>query len=155
MIGAVFDCVAFVQAVLSGRGPAFACLLLAEEKQFTLYLSPEILDEVKRTLDKPALRRKYATLTDERIASFLDWVVNFGTVVQNSPQVFSHRRDPKDEPYLNLAIATQAPFLVSRDKDLLDLMKDEEFRKACPGLTIIDPVAFLKHVRNEIGKEPG
>jgi hypothetical protein len=34
-------------------------------------------------------------------------------------------------------------------------MKDDEFRKAYPGLTIIDPVAFLKHVRTEVAKELG
>ena len=60
-----------------------------------------------------------------------------------------------DEPYLNLAIATQAPFIVSRDNDLLDLMKNDEFRKAYPALTIMDPVAFLKHVRTEVAKELG
>jgi predicted nucleic acid-binding protein len=54
-----------------------------------------------------------------------------------------------------LAIAAQAAFVVSRDNDLLDLMKDEEFRKAYPALAILDPVAFLRHVRAEVAKELG
>jgi predicted nucleic acid-binding protein len=53
-------------------------------------------------------------------------------------------RDPKDEPYLNLALATGANHLVTRDKDLLDLMHDETFRAQHPGLQIIDPPALLR-----------
>jgi predicted nucleic acid-binding protein len=61
----------------------------------------------------------------------------------------------KDEPYLNLAIEWAAPFLVSRDADLLDLMKDESFRKTYSGITLLDAVAFLKHVRPEVAKDLG
>jgi putative PIN family toxin of toxin-antitoxin system len=149
MIAAVFDCVVYVQAVLSRKGPAFACLSLAEEKRITLVFSPEILDEVKRSLDRPSLRRKNARLTDETVERFIERIMTAGTLTQNPPQVFTLRRDPKDEPYLNLAIGTNAGFVVSRDKDMLDLMSDSSFRNAYPALTIIDPLAFLTHVRNE------
>jgi hypothetical protein len=40
MIAAVFDCVAYVQAVLSRQGPAYACLTLAEQKQFSRFVRP-------------------------------------------------------------------------------------------------------------------
>ena len=53
-------------------------------------------------------------------------------------------RDPKDEPYINLALAANADYLVTRDNDLLDLMNDSDFRQQFPGLTILDPVAFLR-----------
>jgi hypothetical protein len=36
--------------------------------------------------------------------------------------------------------------LVTRDKDLLDLMNDHAFRQRFPALTILDPVAFLKAI---------
>ena len=71
------------------------------------------------------------------------------------PHVFAYPRDPDDEPYVDLAIATHASFLVSRDNDLLDLMKDEGVRKSYPGITVLGPVAFLQHFRAEIGKESG
>ena len=38
----------------------------------------------------------------------------------------------------------RAQFLVSRDKDLLDLMNDASFRQRYPDLSILDPTAFLK-----------
>ena len=65
-------------------------------------------------------------------------------VLTQVPNAYSLPRDPKDERYLNVAMAANAEFLVSRDLDLLDLMKDADFRRQFPGLTILDPAAFLK-----------
>jgi putative PIN family toxin of toxin-antitoxin system len=53
------------------------------------------------------------------------------------PRTLTLPRDPKDEPYLNLALAVGAQYLVSRDKDLLDLMNDGSFRQRYPDLTIL------------------
>src|SRR5438105_1950685 len=103
MIAAVFDCTVYVQAALSRKGPAFACLSLVEAQHVTLYLSPDILDEVKRTLARPSLRRKYAKLTDENVAAFLENVEAITVITENPPPVFSLPRDPTDEPYVNLA----------------------------------------------------
>ena len=46
--------------------------------------------------------------------------------------MFSLARDPDDEPYLNLALTANVDFLVPWDKDLLDLMQDEDFRTRFP-----------------------
>ena len=155
MIAAVFDCVVFVQAVLSNKGPAFACLNLAEEEHVELHFCPSILDELKRSLDSSTLRKKYSQITDESLQTFLERVTIAGILVENPPAVFSLSRDPKDEQYLDLAIEMRVPFLVTRDKDLLDLMKDDVFRQTYPWLSILDPVAFLTHVRNELAMELG
>jgi putative PIN family toxin of toxin-antitoxin system len=128
---------------------------LAEAKHVRLYVSSEILEEVNRSLDRPSLRRRVSKITDERVEKFLERVGNVGTLLPNPSPVFSLKRDPKDEPYLNLAIAAGASFVVSRDKDLLDLMKDDQFRQTYPDITIIDPVAFLAHVRGELADQLG
>lgn len=72
-------------------------------------------------------------------------------LIKNVPTEYRFDRDPKDEPYLNLAIVTNAIFLVSRDNDLLDLMRVEtpeaqDFRARYPGLRIVDAPNFLKQV---------
>jgi predicted nucleic acid-binding protein len=72
-----------------------------------------------------------------------------------SPNVYEYNRDPDDKPFLDLAIATQSPFIVSRGNDLLDLMKDDDFRKAYPALAFVDPPTFLAHVRSEVAKTTG
>ena len=43
MIVVVFDCMVFLQAVMSERGPSLACLELAERRQIVLHVSPQIL----------------------------------------------------------------------------------------------------------------
>jgi predicted nucleic acid-binding protein len=53
--------------------------------------------------------------------------------------------------YIDLAVLRHAAFIVSRDADLLDLMKDEPFRKNYPALTILSPTAFVQHVRATTG----
>ena len=64
------------------------------------------------------------------------------------PHAFTLARDPDDEPYTDLAIATTTHYLVSRDKDLLDLMNQEtpegkELRRRSPNLRILAPSTFL------------
>jgi predicted nucleic acid-binding protein len=78
---------------------------------------------------------------------FLEDLANNATTLFTVPKVFSLARDPKDEPYIDLAAALQARYLVSRDKDLLDLMGDDTFRQQFPGVTVIDPVALLRELK--------
>ena len=42
----------------------------------------------------------------------------------NVPAEFHYERDPKDTPYINLALVAQAEYLVTRDTDLLALMHE-------------------------------
>ena len=155
MISAVFDSTALLQAAGSKKGPAGACIAFVDEGRVKLLISATTLEEIREVLHRPEIRKAFPKLTDENVLDFLDHLVDKGHMIEDVPSVYRFARDPNDEPYLNLAIATQAPFIVSRDNDLLDLMKNDDFRKAYPGLTIIDPVAFLKHVRAEVAKELG
>jgi putative PIN family toxin of toxin-antitoxin system len=154
MISAVYDCNVYFQAFV-GRGPAKAIMSLAEEKVVALFVSPTIAEESRSVLLRPCFQRKYPTITEERVAEYFVRIAEFATTVVDVPAAYSLERDPSDEPYLNLAIATQASFLVSRDKDLLSLMDNAEFRAAYPGLTIIEPAAFLTHVRTAIARDLG
>ena len=70
-------------------------------------------------------------------------------------RVFQFDRDPKDEPYINLAIAARVIYLVSRDNDILDLADaatpdGERLRHEAPELQILEPVAFLTEVRHRL-----
>ena len=60
-------------------------------------------------------------------------------------------RDPDDEPYLNLAAHAPAEYLVTRDRDMLDLADSTDddakhLRRICPGLKILDPVSLLREI---------
>ncbi len=150
--GAVFDCVVFVQALANRKGPAYACKQFVDNGQVTLYLSPQTANEVSEVLRRPKLRQKFRTLSPEKVEAFLKDLAEKAVSLSDVPSVFSYARDPKDEPYVNLAAASGARYLVTWDKDLLDLMNEtrEEsraFRQRFPNLIILDPVAFLQEMR--------
>ncbi len=68
------------------------------------------------------------------------------------PSLFLLDRDPKDAKYVDLAIATKADFLVTRDKDLLDLKEPgssllQTFEKLNCQCRIIDPFEMLSYLR--------
>ncbi|MBC7816626.1 MAG: putative toxin-antitoxin system toxin component, PIN family [Planctomycetaceae bacterium] len=143
----VFDCMIFLQAAARPASPARACFQTLDESLMTLCVSPVILTEVRDVLSRPELVARFPALSPEWVNEFLEAITSKALVVPDVPDAFSLPRDPKDEPYINLAIATQAEFLVSRDRDLLDLMTDADFRRRFPGLTIVDPMTFLRTIR--------
>jgi putative PIN family toxin of toxin-antitoxin system len=150
--GVVFDRMTYLQAAASTAGPAAAALRLLEAGAISLFISEAVLREVRDVLSRPRVRRKNTQLTDESVAGFLQYLSEKAFLVDSIPEQFSYPRDPKDEPYVNLALAAGARFLVTWDKDLLDLMRADlpdgkSFQERFPGLTILDPVAFLRETR--------
>ncbi len=157
--GTVFDCVVFVQALANTKGPAYVCNQLVDTGRVRLFLSPQVVAEVADVLRRPKLQKKLATLTPTKVEAFLRDLASKAVSLTQVPTVFSYPRDPKDEPYVNLALAAGARYLVTWDKDLLDLMDEDDlegkdFRQRFPGLTILNPVAFLEELRHRV-QEPG
>ncbi len=144
MPAAVFDCMVFVQALANAKGPACACYELVRGARVDLYLSTEIVAEVSDVLSRPKVRRKLPALTDDAVEAFLRDVAGRAVMLSEVPQAFRLERDPKDERYINLALAADVAYLVTWDRDLLDLMNDDGFRQQFPGLTILEPPAFLR-----------
>ncbi|HXG66733.1 MAG TPA: putative toxin-antitoxin system toxin component, PIN family [Blastocatellia bacterium] len=151
VIDVVFDCNVFLQAAANPDGPAGTCKKLVDKGALKLFISPEILAEVEGILRRPKVRERFATLTEELITAFLEDILSVAVMVEDVPQRFTFTRDPKDAPYLNLAIAASAAYLVSRDSDLLDLMightqECKEFRQRFRPLKVVDPVTFLREL---------
>lgn len=144
--GVVFDCNLFLQAAISPHGPAFACLSLVDERSIRLFVSPEVLAEARDVLRRPKLTQKFATLTPERVEQFLSNIETKAVLVSDVPRIVTLPQDPKDEPYINLAVAANARYLVSRDHHLLKVMEDARFRHDYPDLAILNPVAFLQEI---------
>jgi len=147
----VFDCMVYLQATISESGPAAALLRLVDSQAISLFVSNEILDEVQSVLTRPKIRRKNPALTDERINALIIRLAETATLIGEVQQHFHYERDPKDEKYINLAIEVGAEYLVSRDNDLLDLMKGKseesrKFQERFKSLKVIDPVEFLSIV---------
>ena len=72
--------------------------------------------------------------------------------MENVPSHFEYSRDPKDEKYINAAVEANADFIVSRDKDLLDLMtaftdEAKHFSRRYRPLKVVGPIEFLRIIR--------
>jgi predicted nucleic acid-binding protein len=74
----------------------------------------------------------------------LDWLLTVAQFVQPAPLGKPRSRDLKDDRYLACALGADAKFLVSNDRDLLDLEKPF-------GVAVVTPMQFLLHVRARAG----
>jgi putative PIN family toxin of toxin-antitoxin system len=149
----VFDCMVFLQGAARRESPSAACLLLAELGVVELCVSNEILSEVWDVLTRPSIQQRFPALTEALVDKFLTALGKHSVLISPVPRLFMYERDPKDEPYINLAIAAGASYLVSRDGDILDLGAHESpdgarVRSHIPDLQILDPVSFLAALRH-------
>jgi len=155
----VFDCNVYLQAAVSGIGPAFACLELAEQGHFILLVSGAVLIEVRDVLIRPDVRKQFPHLTTALVNRFLLRLTQVAEYVSPVPRLIHFDRDPKDEPYLNLVLAARASHLVTRDRDMLDITADpsekgQALRTALPLLRVLDPAAFLQEMRSAGSENP-
>lgn len=147
MISAVFDTNIFIQAILSETGPGNACVDQLFAGRIIVFVHPEILAEIDDFLLRPRVLRKYRQVRRFRTADLVRKIRKFGTWVPFVEEVFKLDRDETDALFVNLSIATNADFLVSRDRDLLELSGDESLVAKYPNLKIVDPYEFLVAVR--------
>jgi putative PIN family toxin of toxin-antitoxin system len=144
----VFDCNVLLQAAARERSVAAKCLNLVETDLIQLFVSREVFAEVEDILNRPEIRAHFPDLSDGIVGAFLKRLKKLSVLVQYVPKKFSYPRDEDDEPYINLAVAARANFIISRDRDLLDLMTghtDEckEFRQRFRSIRVVEPAEFL------------
>jgi putative PIN family toxin of toxin-antitoxin system len=145
----ILDCNALLQAFLSPDGPAAACLAMAESKQVLLVTSRDVLVEARGVFNRPFVRELLPEVTPERIDAFLDQVRYHSLFFRDVPRGPDYERDPKDRPYMDLAVAAEADFLLTRDKDLLSLATShavaaKDFRQRHQNrLRILTPSQFI------------
>jgi putative PIN family toxin of toxin-antitoxin system len=144
---AVFDCNIYLQAIINPTGPAGACLAAAWDGRTRLICSDFVLLEIADLAAKPALVARFG-ITAERVQMLIDSVHRVALFYPPPEERFVYPRDPDDAHYINLALAAEAAFVVSRDNDLLALMDPadpagRDFLQRFPTLRILTPPAFL------------
>ena len=100
------------------------------------------------------VRRQLPGINDRIVHAFLTKLEAKAILITNVPEEFHYERDPDDEMYINLAIVSNAAYLVSRDKDLLDLMTTStdiarQFRSRYPFLLIMTAAAFITAIESK------
>jgi putative PIN family toxin of toxin-antitoxin system len=133
VIRVVFDSSVVLRGVMNPES-RWGRLLFDEWERYRLVVSLPILREVLEVITRPELIAKYRGLAERDIRRVLALLSNT-TVVLPAP-IPPICRDPKDDVFIATAVAANAPYLVSEDRDLLDLSRYQTTR-------IVDAAAFL------------
>jgi uncharacterized protein len=116
---AVLDTVIFVRALLNRRG-IWGRLLLDYSDDYIIVLSPAIIAEIIELIHRHEIKRK---LSDLQYSFRLDAVLaKLAEAEVFEPQeVVAVCRDPKDNKFFDCALAGSAQYIVSEDRDILDI----------------------------------
>jgi putative PIN family toxin of toxin-antitoxin system len=141
---ALCDANLFISFLLSRartRSAMGAILQAAAEGVFTLLFTGQIADEIRATIaDRADLRSRIAA---REVDSLLRGVRSVAEAIPRLGGVLPRvGRDPDDDYLIAHAIAANADYLVTWDKDLLDLGQVD-------GVRIVTPPGFLRVLREE------
>ena len=123
---AVVDANVLVSAVLVPDSVPGLVLRLADDGSYTLKTAPILIEETCRSLRNPRLKSSY----DYTEAAVESWRVMLEKFAHNRPlpEIEPVCRDPNDDHVIATALAVNAGFIVTGDKDLLDLRTHEKIR---------------------------
>jgi putative PIN family toxin of toxin-antitoxin system len=131
---AVIDTGVLVSGLIRPRGTTGEVLFALRDGKFTVLYSNETIMEIIDVLGRDKFRLKYHILTDD-ISALINLIRLRGEVVIPKQRV-ADCRDPKDDKFLDIALAGDADCLVSGD---LDLVSMNPYRS----VPIITPAEFL------------
>lgn len=144
---AVLDSTILVSAFLTPQGLTAQLLSQARRGAFDLYLSEDILQETQQVLLEREHIRKRHPYSDEQAIEFCQALRPAVHLVTHLPTLPSLTRDPNDDMVVACAVAAQATYLVTRDKDLLTLGKYQ-------GVSMVPPEEFMGILREKGKKGP-
>jgi len=130
----VVDMNVLISATIKPNSPLAQILVFIRDGRFDFLYFPEFFQEYMEVCSRPRLWEKYSLDRDELEAT-IQIMASRGILVHVVTQV-DVCRDPDDNVILSLALDDRADYIVSGDKDLLDLTS---FRS----IPIIRPVEFL------------
>lgn len=111
-------------------------------KDHEVYISPLIIQELKKTVS--ALSTKLSADKISYLHEKIDQLTGMARCVSPSGHI-NLSRDPKDNHYLSLCKEVKADYLISGDKDLLDIPK-EKLKKNGITCLIVTPQQFLEQI---------
>lgn len=139
MLRVVLDANIFVSALIRPQGPPGQILTrFVNDQVFQLVVSPSIVDELRRCLRYPKIRR-YLALTPDDVDRWVNAITLLADSVMSGKQLHVVLDDPDDDQYLIAAIEGRAQFLVTGDAHLLNIRQYE-------GVRIVTAKAFLPYI---------
>lgn len=125
----------FISTVIKPESRVAMIVVRMRNGDYTLIYSEKMLDELIGVLTRDKIWKRFA-LTEETVNTFINSIVKHGEKVEVMT-VVDVCRDPDDNILLALALDGTADYIVSGDKDLLDLTQFQN-------IPILKPAEFLK-----------
>lgn len=135
---AVLDTNVLVSGVIVPQGNSGQLLDAWQRDAFALVTSPRLIAEFERVLHRARIRRKYQVI-EEQIVGLIESLRLAARQEAPLDTLPIRSRDPKDDPFLAVALAAHADYLVTGDDDLLSL----DGAPALGTLRIVTVRAFL------------
>jgi len=133
----VVDTNILVSALIRPNGKTGAILQHLRQGDYVFLYAQPLLEELADVLMRPRIRDKYG-VTEDDIKAVLALLLLRGEAVIVKHTITACR-DPKDNKFLEVAVAGKADLIVSGDKDLLVLHPFE-------GISVISPTEFLRRL---------
>jgi putative PIN family toxin of toxin-antitoxin system len=112
-------------------------------------MSNDTFDELRDVCSRPKLNAKYPFVTAEAVAALIAEIESVAVKVSSPPTVIALPRDPKDEPFIDLAVAGDGQFIVTWNERHLtylvrqDTPEGKDFCARFPNIRIVTPPEFL------------
>lgn len=135
----VIDTNVLISAVILPQGSTRAVLTHLRRGSFIPLYHPRTLAELVNVLGRKRIANKY-NVTPKDVQMIVDIFLVRGEAIEPT-ELFTVCRDPKDDIFLNVAVAGRADAIVSGDKDLLVLHSFE-------GIPILPPRLFLDQLES-------
>ncbi len=127
----VFDTNIFISGIF-WTGESNKVILAWREGKFTLVTALQAVSELVKVLSDFKIR-----MSEKTIKEWVDLIVRNSIVVMPKEKISAVKDDPKDDIFIETAVAGNVDYIVSQDNHLLKLV---EFR----GIRIITPEEFNK-----------
>ncbi len=137
---AVLDTNVIISATLIRGGNEDRILRAWQRGAFELVLPAQILEEMARALFYERFG-KFRWMSEEEVLALLQSLTD-GSLHMPGKLAVEASRDPEDDKFLGATMEARAAYVVTGDKDLLDLLAYE-------GVRIITPAQFLKVLRTQ------
>lgn len=127
-----------------------------DKRRVLLLSSRPVQAEYRLVLGSPAMTRRNPEITPETVDLLLRRLRYIGEYLGQVRTRFRFDRDPKDEPFIELAIAGGASHIATTDNDLLYLGSGHDdaaqrFRQRLPRTRVMRPADFLHEIETAGG----
>ena len=130
----VLDTNVLVSGLLTPFGSSGEIVRMVFSGELILCIDARILSEYKEVLNRPKFK-----FDKDKIATLIDFIMQYGQVVSSSP-LKRPLPDPDDEPFLEVAVAGNAKTLITGNKvHSPDASQD--------GIEVLSPSEFIDLIR--------